>query len=333
MNSVAHCGGVYLRDIVEEKCRFRPTCRKLSGLSREKTRITPRLSQTSGAQQRKNTDYAPACRKLPGLNREKTWITPRLSQTSGAQQRKNTNYAPLVGSFRGSTEEKHELRPACRKLPGLNREKTWITPRLSQTSGAQQRKNMDYAPLVTNFRGSTEKNVDYRAFRNVGYNKCRDAHRGRMFRLLWTFVDLKLPSAMSHAIHKIVSKERCQSYFISRRLPHLGISKDSELCTSAHRCLHYAYARLCFRNSLVKTLLLKLIMQILRELGIFAVVHRTVDDAGGPSAERHPPGSAAGLPPSPRGSLWHACFPHISQNRDSGNPQSSCVRSDPSASI
>ena len=147
MNSVAHCGGVYLRDIVEEKCRFRPTCRKLSGLSREKTRITP-----------------------------------RLSQTSGAQQRKNTNYAPLVGSFRGSTEEKHELRPACRKLPGLNREKTWITPRLSQTSGAQQRKN-----------------VDYRAFRNVGYNKCRDAHRGRMFRLLWTFVDLKLPSAMSYA--------------------------------------------------------------------------------------------------------------------------------------
>ena len=133
--------------------------------------------------------------------------------------------------LRDIVEEKCRLRPACRKLPGLNREKTWITPRLSQTSGAQQRKN-----------------VDYRAFRNVGYNKCRDAHRGRMFRLLWTFVDLKLPSAMSHAIHKIVSKERCQSYFISRRLPHLGISKDSELCTSAHRCLHYAYARLCFRN-------------------------------------------------------------------------------------
>ena len=212
MNSVAHCGGFYLRDIVEEKCRFRPACRKLSGLSREKTRITPRLSQTSGAQQRKNTDYAPlvgnfrgsteekhelrpACRKLPGLNREKTRITPRLSEASGAQQRKNTNYAPLVANFRGSTEKKHGLRPACRKLPGLNREKTWITPRLSQTSGAQQRKN-----------------VDYRAFRNVGYNKCRDAHRVRMFRLLWTFVDLKLPSAMSHAIHKIVSKERCQSY-------------------------------------------------------------------------------------------------------------------------
>ena len=76
-------------------------------------------------------------------------------------------------------------------------------------------------------------------------------HRGRMFRLPWAFVDLKLPSAMSHAIHKIVSKERCQSYFISRRSPHLGISKDSELCASAHRCLHYAYARLCFRNFLV----------------------------------------------------------------------------------
>jgi len=198
MNSVAHCGGFYLRDIVEEKCRLRPACRKLSGLSREKTRITPRLSQTSGAQQRKNTDYA-----------------------------------PLVANFRGSTEKKHGLRPACRKLPGLNREKTWITPRLSQTSGAQQRKN-----------------VDYRAFRNVGYNKCRDAHRGRMFLLQWKFVDLKLPSAMNHVIHKIVSIKRCQSYFMSRRLPHLGISKDSELCTIAHRCLHYAYARLIARITL-----------------------------------------------------------------------------------
>ena len=188
-------GGFYLRDIVEEKCRFRP-----------------------------------ACQELPGLSREKTWISPRLSETSGAQQRKNTNYAPLVGNFRGSAEKKHGFRPACQELPGLNREKTRITPRLSGTSGAQQRKN-----------------VNYRAFRNVGYNKCRDAHRGRMFRLLWTFVDLKLPSAMSHAIHKIVSKERCQSYFISRRSPHLGISKDSELCASAHRCLHYAYARLIAR--------------------------------------------------------------------------------------
>ena len=52
---------------------------------------------------------------------------------------------------------------------------------------------------------------------------------------------------MSHAIHKIVSKKRCQSYFISRRSPHLGISKDSESCASAHRCLHYAYARLIAR--------------------------------------------------------------------------------------
>ena len=136
--------------------------------------------------------------------------------------------------LRDIVEEKCRLRPACRKLPGLSREKTWITPRLSGTSGAQQRKN-----------------VDYKAFRNVGYNKCHDAHRGRMFRLLWTFVDLKLPSAMSHAIHKIVSIKRCQSYFISRRSPHLGISKDSESCASAHRCLHYAYARLCFRNFLV----------------------------------------------------------------------------------
>ena len=187
------------------------------------------MSESSGAQQRKNVDYA------------------RLSESSGAQQRKNVDYAPLVGIFRGSTEKKCRLRPlvrifrgstekkcrlrpACRNLPGLSREKTRITPRLSESSGAQQRKN-----------------VDYKAFRNVGYNKCRDAHRGRMFRLLWTFVDLKLPSAMSHAIHKIVSKERCQSYFISRRSPHLGISKDSELCASAHRCLHYAYARLIAR--------------------------------------------------------------------------------------
>ena len=58
-------------------------------------------------------------------------------------------------------------------------------------------------------------------------------HRGRMFRLPWAFVDLKLPSAMSHTIHKIVSIKRCRSYFISRRSPHLGISKDSESCASA----------------------------------------------------------------------------------------------------
>ena len=30
-----------------------------------------------------------------------------------------------------------------------------------------------------------------------------------------------------------VSKRRCQSYFISRRSPHHGISKDSDLCASA----------------------------------------------------------------------------------------------------
>ena len=179
MNSVAHCGGFYLRDIVEEKCRLRPACRKLPGLSREKTWITPRLSETSGAQQRKNTDYAPlvgnfrgsaekkhgfrpACRKLPGLNREKTRISPCLLETSGAQQRKNTDYALLVGNFRGSTEKKHEFRPACWKLPGLNREKTRISPRLSETSGAQQRKNTDFAPLVRNFRGSAEKKHGFR---------------------------------------------------------------------------------------------------------------------------------------------------------------------------
>ncbi len=174
MNGTGHCGGFYLRDIVEEKYRLRPACQELPGLSREKTQITPRLSETSGAQQRKNTNYAPlvgnfrgsaekkhelrpACRKLPGLNREKTRITPRLSETSGAQQRKNMDYAPLVGNFRGSAEKKHGLRPACRILPGLSREKTQITPRLSETSGAQQRKNTNYALLVGNFRGSAEK--------------------------------------------------------------------------------------------------------------------------------------------------------------------------------
>ena len=152
--------------------------------------------------------------------------------------------------LRDIVEEKCRLRPACRKLPGLSREKTRITPRLSEISGAQQRKN-----------------VNYRAFRNVGYKKCRDAHRGRMFRLLWTFVDFKLPSAMSHAIHKIVSKERCQSYFISRRSPHVGISKDSELCASAHRCLHYAYARLIARVT----------FYLLRILHNIFVLHEIID--------------------------------------------------------
>ena len=88
MNNVVHCRWFYLRDIVEEKCRLRPVCRK-----------------------------------LPGLNREKTRITPCLSETSGAQQRKNTDFAPLVRNFRGSAEKKHGFRPACQELPGLSREK------------------------------------------------------------------------------------------------------------------------------------------------------------------------------------------------------------------
>ena len=71
-------------------------------------------------------------------------------------------------------------------------------------------------------------------------------------------------SAMSHAIHKIVSKERCQSYFISRRSPHHGISKDSDLCASAHRCLHYAYARLIARVNSQVTEQLKLSINIYR---------------------------------------------------------------------
>ena len=63
----------------------------------------------------------------------------------------------------------------------------------------------------------------------------------RALHIYWQF------SAMSHAIHKIVSKRRCQSYFISRRSPHYGISKDSDLCANAHRCRHYAYAWLIAR--------------------------------------------------------------------------------------
>jgi len=78
---------------------------------------------------------------------------------------------------------------------------------------------------------------------------------------------------MSHAIHKIVSKERCQSYFISRRSPHLGISKDSELCASAHRCLHYAYARLIARVTFHSS----------NKKGILAYAFQTVDKA--PSCE------------------------------------------------
>ena len=41
---------------------------------------------------------------------ENVKIMPRLSETSGAQQRKNTDYAPLVRNFRGSTEKKRKLQ-------------------------------------------------------------------------------------------------------------------------------------------------------------------------------------------------------------------------------
>ena len=210
------------------KCRLRPACQKLPGLSREKCRLRPACRKLPGLSREKHGLH-PICRKLPGLSREKIRITPRLSETSGAQQRK-TRITPRLSETSGAQQRKTRITPRLSETSGAQQRKTRITPRLSETPGAQQRKN-----------------VDYKAFRNVGYNKCRDAHRGRMFRLLWTFVDLKLPSAMSHAIHKIVSKERCHSYFISRRSPHLGISKDSELCASAHRCLHYAYARLIAR--------------------------------------------------------------------------------------
>ena len=76
----------------------------------------------------------------------------------------------------------------------------------------------------------------------------------RALHIYWQF------SAMSHAIHKIVSKKRCQSYFISRRSPHHGISKDSDLCASAHCCLHYAYARLIARVNFQFTCLVHLSM-------------------------------------------------------------------------
>ena len=112
-------------------------------------------------------------------------------------------------------------------------------------------------------------------------------HQGVMFRSRWAFVGVTTNlryepctqfinvsqrtlhiywqfSAMSHAIHKIVSKRRCQSYFISRRSPHHGISKDSDLCASAHRCPHYAYARLIARVNSQVTEQLKLSINIYR---------------------------------------------------------------------
>ncbi|MEF2619172.1 MAG: hypothetical protein U0M75_12790, partial [Lachnospiraceae bacterium] len=69
-------------------------------------------------------------------------------------------------------------------------------------------------------------------------------------------------------IHKIVSKRRCQSYFISRRSPHHGISKDSDLCASAHRCPHYAYARLIARVNSQFTKHLKTVLTFSRHMVI-----------------------------------------------------------------
>ena len=45
----------------------------------------------------------------------------------------------------------------------------------------------------------------------------------RAFHIYWQF------SAMSLAIHKIVSQKRCQSYFSSRRSPHHAKSKNRDL--------------------------------------------------------------------------------------------------------
>lgn len=83
----------------------------------------------------------------------------------------------------------------------------------------------------------------------------------RALHIYWQF------SAMSHAIHKIVSKRRCQSHFSSRRSPHHGISKDSDLCASAHRCPHYAYARLIARVTFHSS----------NKKGILAYAFQTVD--------------------------------------------------------
>ena len=92
------------------------------------------------------------------------------------------------------------------------------------------------------------------SLRQAGRNSCFFSAEPRKFptsgaksTFFFYYVPKINPSAMSHAIHKIVSIKRCQSYFISRRSPHLGISEDSESCASAHRCLHYAYARLIAR--------------------------------------------------------------------------------------
>ncbi len=101
-----------------------------------------------------------------------------------------------------------------------------ITPRIFKINGALLAKINDYAPWI---------NIERRTCVQVP----------TPVSLLY----FQLSSAMSLTIHKIVSKKRCQSYFISQRSPHHGISKDSALWASAHRCPHYAYVRLCFRNS------------------------------------------------------------------------------------
>ena len=102
------------------------------------------------------------------------------------------------------------------------------------------------------------------------------SHRGRTFRSPWAFVRFTTAlryepctqfinvsqrtlhiywqfSAMSHAIHKIVSKRRCQSYFISRRSPHHGKSKNRDLWASSQsRFLFCLCAAHCSRNFQVK---------------------------------------------------------------------------------
>ena len=65
----------------------------------------------------------------------------------------------------------------------------------------------------------------------------------RALHIYWQF------SAMSHAIHKIVSKKRCQSYFISRRSPHHGKNKNRDLWASSQsRFLFCLCAAHCSRN-------------------------------------------------------------------------------------
>ena len=65
----------------------------------------------------------------------------------------------------------------------------------------------------------------------------------RALHIYWRF------SAMSHAIHKIVSKKCCQSYFSSRRSPHHGKNKNRDLWASSQsRFLFCLCAAHCSRN-------------------------------------------------------------------------------------